>query len=255
MNRNEIETLYNKKQNDLIDFNSLMNYYKTEEEERKKFHEKMSKEYNLLGFYNKTISKISGRDIVKPPNPITVRTKRLAIMEKVRYLKSNNPLNKYTYTSEVDPNDRRYGRIDWYLNEYEKITMQSIIYNHEYLTNINLPYEEINSVLASSIEYVYKNKDDYTEYDIIDNFCYHNNLISRLNDVITENIIKIFNNNPCGQYINETIDKYPYYRSSALIEAVEFLSSCSESDRENILNCLIMMNLPYNVKIVRTISC
>lgn len=253
MDKNDLMKRYNDKQLELLSIDRLLQQLDEEQKEREKFFYKIDRDYENIRLFKKNLLKFQSTEIVRHPNPITAKTKRIGIRNKLVSLKENSPLNKYFLSENISDDDRKYNKIEWYIYEYNCITLRSIVYDHEYLTNINLPYKMINSVIASSIKYITDNKSVYSETDSENNFNYHNTLLDNLNNNITDSIYGLFNN-PFGEQLNSIINKYEYYRFANYIDCYEFLRSISESDIDSVLTCLIALNVPYDLKIIRPTS-
>lgn len=144
-------------------------------------------------------------------------------------------------------NKHRYNNFDISLIEYESLTLSDLIINHPYLMNINLPYFYINSILDNVSSFIKSNKKKLSQIDRDNQMVHHTELISNIECVIDNKLQHLFNKSAPARLIKDYISSTSY-RSSTILNLNDIFPELIDSSRKEIVNSLIALDLPFNIK-------
>ncbi len=149
-------------------------------------------------------------------------------------------------------NKHKYNNFDIALIEYEYITLNEIIQNNNYLMKINLPSTYIFKILESITSYIKLNKRKLSLIDRENQMIHHSDLIDGIGNQINNNLFQLFNKSAPAKLIKNYISTTSF-KSSTIIDLNEMFPELIESSRKEVVNSLIALEFPHNIKWVNNL--
>ena len=244
----KVKEIYYQIQNENFSYEEILQFL-NDEEHYKKLLQNLEKKCYSIRLYRLSNLKYNSCEIVPPNCSITSKTKREWTAKKLYKLSMINSENNYIISNEsLTEEDKKYGKYNICINEYECIRIFDILRNHNLLYNLNLPQKKVYEIAYAVCQYIHENANDKKQFNDIDNKNYHNDFLKDIDCFIYKQIENIFCN-PIGAYLLSIIKGNKHLESADIVESLRINEFLSPEDINEYIRCLVLLKLPYDVKI------